>query len=439
MGNDIMAMLSKYEACLKNMFNLQRFGIKLGLSTIRNILKGLGNPQNRFKSIHIAGTNGKGSIASGIASILKASGYRVGLYTSPHLVKFNERIQINGKEISDNRVLKAYNAVRRVHYGSREPTFFEFATAMALHEFSEKNVDWGVIETGMGGRLDATNIIKPSVCVISNISLEHKFYLGNTIAEISGEKGGIIKKNIPVVTGIRQKQALTVINNIAMAKSAPLFRLGKDFRVRRDQSGIFNYYGLKNNWKNLKTSLIGRHQVDNAAITLATCEVLSQKGASITEDSSRQGISHIHWPGRLEVGCDTPMIILDGAHNLMAARNLAKFLSVEMNNRRVTIVLGMLDDKPYKAMLQSLVPASSKVILTRPIIDRGLEPEQLLEEARHLSDDIVILPDVESAVKYAVKNAQPDDVICIAGSLYVVGEAKKALAHMGITNNKSDF
>ena len=429
-----MAVISKYEACLKDMYSLRRFGIKLGLSTIRNILKGLWNPQNSFSSIHIAGTNGKGSIASGIASILKASGYRVGLYTSPHLVKFNERIQINGKEISDSRVVKAYNAVKCIHYGSREPTFFEFATAMALYDFSEQNVDWGVIETGMGGRLDATNIIIPSVCVISNISLEHKFYLGNTIAEISGEKGGIIKKNTPVVTGINQTQALATIETIAHSRHAPVFCFGKDFRVRRNPHSGFNYYGLKNNWKNMKTSLIGKHQVDNAALTLAACEVLSQKGAAITEESARQGISHIHWPGRLEVVSGTPMIILDGAHNLVAARNLAKFLSVEMNKKRVTMVLGMLDDKPYKAMLQSLAPESTKLILTRPKIDRSLEPEQLLEEARHLATDITVLPDVERAVKHAVTTAQPDEVICIAGSLYVVGEAKEALAGMGITN-----
>lgn len=428
----MMTSLRNYEACLKNMYSLRRFGIILGLSTIRRILKELGNPQNSFSSIHIAGTNGKGSIASGIASILKASGYRVGLYTSPHLVNFNERIQINGREISNSRVVKAYNAVRRVHYGSREPTFFEFATAMALHEFSERHVDWGVIETGMGGRLDATTIIKPSVCVISNISLEHKFYLGNTIAAISAEKGGIIKNKIPVVTGITQKQAIAAIETIAHARHAPLFRLGKDFRVRRNPFGGFDYYGLSHSWKDLKTSLIGRHQVDNAAISLAVCEVLSRQGASISEDSLRRGLGHIHWPGRLEFVNDAPLVILDGAHNLMAARHLAKYLFTNMNQRRVTMVLGMLDDKPYKAMLQCLVPASVRLILTRPRIDRALEPQDLLDAARHLSENIVTMPDVERAVKHALATAQPDDVICIAGSLYVVGEAKETLARMGI-------
>ena len=430
----MMTAASNYKACLDYMFNLRRFGIKLGLGTIRNILKGLGNPQNRFPSIHIAGTNGKGSIASGIASILKASGYRVGLYTSPHLVRFNERIQTNGKEISNTRVAGAYNAVRNVHYGPREPTFFEFATAMALHEFSEQQVDWGIIETGMGGRLDATNIIKPSVCVISNISLEHKSYLGNTIAEISAEKGGIIKRGIPVVTGVRQKRAVSTIEGIARSKRAPLFRFGKDFRIRRNPDRGFNYHGLKNSWKDLNTNLIGRHQVDNAAITLAVCEILKQQGATITENSLRQGIGNIQWPGRLEVVSQKPMIILDGAHNLVAARTLAHFLATEIHPKRIVMVLGMLDDKPYKAMLQSLVPQCAKLVLTRPVIDRALSPEALFEEARHLNQHIDLLPDVESAVKHAVQSAGSRDVVCIAGSLYVVGEAKQALAGMGITN-----
>jgi dihydrofolate synthase/folylpolyglutamate synthase len=427
-----MAALTDYEACLENMYSLRRFGIKLGLSTIRNILKGLGNPQKRFTGIHIAGTNGKGSIASGIASILKASGYRVGLYTSPHLVRFNERIQIDGKEISDHRVVDAYNAVRHVHYGDREPTFFEFATAMAFHEFAATGVDWGIIETGMGGRLDATNILKPAVCVITNISLEHKFYLGNTIAEISGEKAGIIKKHIPVVSGVRQKQARSVVSDVARAKSAPLFRFGKDFRVRRRPDGGFDYYGFTATWKGLNTSLMGRHQVDNAAIMLAVCEVLKQNGTSIQEQDLRKGLAQINWPGRLEKVSDAPLIILDGAHNLSAARNLAKLLRRELKARDITMVLGMLDDKPYRQMLQALVPMCRRVILTRPVIDRALEPHQLFEAARHLKKDIAMVPDVDTAVKSAVTTAKKDDVICIAGSLYVVGEAKQALAKMGI-------
>ena len=196
---------SPYNSCLKEMYGLRRFGIKLGLDTIANILDVLGNPQKNFPCIHIAGTNGKGSIASSLSTILNLSGYKVGMYTSPHLVKFNERICINNIPVLDEEVVESFAAVKNLHSEDREPTFFEYTTAMALYVFAKHKVDWAIIETGMGGRLDATNIIEPEVCVISNISKEHQAYLGNTIHEIAGEKGGIIKENIPIVTGVKQK------------------------------------------------------------------------------------------------------------------------------------------------------------------------------------------------------------------------------------------
>ena len=412
------------------MYSLRRFGIKLGLSTIRRILEELGNPQDHFGCIHVAGTNGKGSIASGIASILNAAGYRTGLYTSPHLVTFNERISINGRHISDAGVVAAYEAVKNVHHGSREPTFFEFATAMAFYDFDRKGVDWAVIETGMGGRLDATNIVKPVVSIISNLSLEHQDYLGNTLAQIAAEKGGIIKEGVPVVTGVKQPGALSILNDIADAKSAPVFRLGKEFKVRRKSGGTFSFFGIHNQWSDMKTSLMGRHQIDNAAISLAACELLSRTGASISERDCRQGLSDLHWPGRLEIVSESPRIILDGAHNLVAARNLAAFLAQETNQRPITMVIGILDDKPYKAMLSALLPIAQKVIFTRPQIDRGLPPETLYTEARKYGKDITLLPDVHQAVQQAVSHAAPNDVICIAGSLYVIGEAKVCLSQL---------
>jgi dihydrofolate synthase/folylpolyglutamate synthase len=419
-----------YNTCLNAMYSLRRFGIKLGLSTIRKIFKELGNPQDHFGCIHVAGTNGKGSIASGIASILKAAGYRTGLYTSPHLVTFNERIAINGRHISNARVVAAYEAVKHVHHGSREPTFFEFATAMALYDFDREGVDWAVIETGMGGRLDATNIVRPAVSIISNLSLEHQDYLGNTLAQIAGEKGGIIKSGAPVVTGVRQPGALSILKDIAATKSTPVYRLGKDFRVRRKSGDVFTFFGIHNQWPDMKTSLMGRHQVDNAAISLAACELLNRAGATISEKNCRQGLSELHWPGRLEIVCESPRIILDGAHNLVAARKLAAFLAQETDQRPITMVIGILDDKPYKAMLSALVPVTQKVIFTRPKIDRGLPPETLYTEARQYGKAISLLPDVHQAVQQAVNQAAPDDVICIAGSLYVVGEAKVSLARI---------
>ena len=423
-----MSTKKDYNDCLNAMYSLRRFGIKLGLSTIRRILKELGNPHDHFACIHVAGTNGKGSIASGIASILKAAGHRTGLYTSPHLVTFNERININGKPISNTRVVAAYQAVKSVHHGSREPTFFEFATAMALYDFGREGIDWAVIETGMGGRLDATNIVRPAVSIISNLSLEHQDYLGNTLAQIAAEKGGIIKKGVPVVTGVRQPVALSVLNDIAANKSAPVSRLGKDFRVRRKPGNTFTYFGLQNKWSDMKTCLMGRHQVENAAISLAACELLSRSGASISEENCRQGLLNLSWPGRLEIVSESPRIILDGAHNLVAAKNLAAFLAQETDQRPITMVIGILDDKPYKAMLSALIPVTQKVIFTRPKIDRGLPPETLFAEARQYGKEMMLLPDVQEAVQQAISQATPDDIICIAGSLYVVGEARAALS-----------
>ena len=270
---------STYDACLRKMYRLGRFGIILGLTTIQDILSSLGNPQDTFKSIHIAGTNGKGSTASALATILRLAGYKVGLYTSPHLVRFNERIQINGHPITDECVVAAYEAVNSAHKGTREPTFFELTTAMAFHEFARQKVDWAIVETGMGGRLDATNIVTPRLSIITNISLEHQAYLGKTIPKITGEKAGIIKEGVPVVTGVRQPSAVRVLTQHAKEKNAPLYRLGEDFGVRRHPgSESFTYCGITSVWKNMRSGLAGRYQADNAALVLAACELLSAAG-----------------------------------------------------------------------------------------------------------------------------------------------------------------
>jgi dihydrofolate synthase/folylpolyglutamate synthase len=419
-----MTTKNSYDNCLNTIYNLRRYGIILGLSTIRKILQGLGNPQDTFNSIHVAGTNGKGSIASALATILHISGYKVGLYTSPHLVRFNERISINNRYVSDDDIVASYEAVKSVHHGSREPTFFEFATAMALYEFGRQKVDWAVIETGMGGRLDATNIIKPALSIITNISLEHKIYLGNTIAEITREKGGIIKNNVPVVTGVKQKNAISVLKTIADSKSAQLYRFGNAFRVRRN-NGAFNYFGLENVWRNVHTGLLGNHQINNAALVLASCEILNKNNLDLTPQNIKDGLEQNIWPGRLEIVSWSPLILLDGAHNFIAARNLAKYLSENLSDRNITLVVGILDDKPCAAMLKSLIPFCSRVILTSPKIDRALPPEKLYPLAKEMISDIHIIPDVDKAVIHAIETASPNDAICIAGSLYVVGEAKE--------------
>ena len=420
-----MPRKNTYNDCLKTMYGLRRFGIKLGLSTIKEILRGLGNPQEGVKFFHVAGTNGKGSVASSLATILRLSGYNVGLYTSPHLVRFNERILINNRMISDEDVVLSYEAVKRVHHGTREPTFFEFSTAMALYTFGRKGVDWAVVETGMGGRLDATNIIDPAIAVITNISQEHKAYLGNTISEIAREKAGIIKKNVPVVTGVKQKNVASILKTIARSQAAQYYRFGEAFRVRRNRNGTFNYFGIEHVWRNLRTGLIGSHQVDNAALALASCEVLNRKNLGLTLANIKDGLIQNKWPGRLEIISRSPLILLDGAHNFMAARNLSRYLNEHLSHRNITLVVGILDDKPYDAMLKCLIPFCHKVILTRPKIDRALSPEKLFMTAKELIKNIKIVPDVDQAVKLAVETTPRKDAICIAGSLYVVGEAKE--------------
>jgi dihydrofolate synthase/folylpolyglutamate synthase len=416
-----------YSDCLKSMYGLRRFGIKLGLSTIQQILSGLGNPQNRYACIHVAGTNGKGSVASFLASILKECGYKVGLYTSPHLVRFNERICVNDLEISDENVVSAWQAVTDVDAGDREPTFFEYTTAMALHEFGRQAVDWAVVETGMGGRLDATNVLEPVVSIITNVSLEHQAYLGKTIAEIAGEKGGIIKRNTPVVTAVSQPTAISVLENLASALSAPLFRLKKNFRVRRNADHSFSYFGLDHVWRGITTSLTGSHQVENAALVLAACELLRRGNTTISLKHIQTGLDNTRWPGRLEVVSEQPMIVLDGAHNLNASKELAKYLRTELKDRCITLIIGLLEDKPYAAILGQLLPVCSRVILTSPKIDRALPVDILYPIAASITADVQMIPDVSRAITVAVQNARPDEVICVAGSLYVVGEAKAFL------------
>ncbi len=423
---------SEYDKCLETMYRLRRFGIKLGLDTIGSILSALGNPQHRFRVIHIAGTNGKGSIASGLSSILAAAGYRVGLYTSPHLVRFNERICIDNDPVTDEMVVDAYTAVANVPQPDREPTFFEFSTAMAFYLFGRETVDWAIVETGMGGRLDATNMVDPVLSVISNISLEHREYLGESVEAIAFEKAGIIKPDRPVVTGVQQAEAVETITAVARRHSSPLFRFGRDFRIEAGDQGAFTYVGMDHVWAEMKTGLTGRFQLDNAAITLAACEVLRRNGTNIPEPAIREGLALNRWPGRLEVVSTSPMVLLDGAHNLAAAEHLAGFLSSELQDRKITLVIGILDDKPYPEILRFLLPVCRKAILTQARNERALPAETLLAEAAPLLPDVTAVPRVDAAIEQGLAGLSPDEILCIAGSLYVVGEAKAWFERQGL-------
>ena len=425
---------NRYQACLKEMFSLQRFGIKLGLDVIQGILHLLGDPHLSYGTIHIAGTNGKGSVASSLATILHAAGFRTGLYTSPHLVKFNERIQIDCQPIDDDRVVTLYEAVRRANQADRSATFFEFATAMALYEFAQCGVEWAVIETGMGGRLDATNIIQPQLTIITNIALEHQEYLGQRITQIAREKAGIIKPQIPLITGATQRQVIALFEQIAHACNAPCYHSDQDFQIRTRANGRFDFQGVKMRLKDLKTNLIGTHQLDNAALVLAACENLSLQGVTISEKAIRNGLANTRWPGRLEKVHDSPLVIFDGAHNVTAARILSEYIESQLKDNSTTLVIGILDDKPYEAMLKSLAPRGQHIILTKPKINRAISPKKLLDIVLPLNPNVEIIEDVETALQTAIARSNPSDAVCVAGSLYVIGEAKAALDRATISS-----
>jgi len=338
-----------YQKCLDKIYRLGRFGIKLELDTILNILKSLNDPQKNYSTIHVAGTNGKGSTATYIASILQKAGFKTGLYTSPHLVKFNERISINGRQISNDQVVAAYEAVHAADTGKRKATFFEITTAMGFYHFSKKKVDFAVIETGMGGRFDATNVINPEVSVITNLSLEHTDYLGNTIKDLAKEKGGIIKPDTPVVTGVSQPSGLAVIRQTAKEKSSDLYIYKKDFSTRKNPGqDTYAYKGLNNRFGHLTKPLPGDHQKENLSLALAACELIFEKfkktgkPTDFNEPLVQQGLSIARWPGRLEHVRQNPLVIIDGAHNLMAAKVLGKHLSSTLKDKRLTLVIGIL-------------------------------------------------------------------------------------------------
>jgi dihydrofolate synthase/folylpolyglutamate synthase len=423
-----------YKDCLDKLFKLGRFGIKLELDTISNILKLLNSPQKNYKIIHIAGTNGKGSIGAYISSILIQAGYKTAFYTSPHLIKFNERFSINGVDVTDDEIVRAYQAVNAVDLGKRKATFFEIATAMAFYMFSKNKVEFAVIETGMGGRFDATNILTPAVSVISNLSIEHTDYLGSTIKALAKEKAGIIKHNKPVVTGVTQPSGIEFIKNKAKEKSADLYIFKKDFSTRKaPNDNSFSYRGISQELKNIETPLKGDHQRDNTALALAALEILSikntQKGKRIfTESNVRKGLKKAKWPGRLDYVLDKPCVIIDGAHNKHASKVLSDYIKKNFKDVKLTSVIGILDDKPYEAMLRNLTSKSNRIIFTKAKTGRSIDPLVLKKAAKKLSDaEIIIMEDVGKASMFAINTSKDSDVICIAGSLYVAGEAKEKI------------
>jgi dihydrofolate synthase/folylpolyglutamate synthase len=444
-----------YGETLDYLFGLQRFGIKLGLENITTLLEILGNPHRDFPSVHVAGTNGKGSTAAFLESILRQSGLRTGLYTSPHLIDFSERIQVNGKPIPARNIVSLTEQIR-VHVGAMERrgcflpkggatsgpswresekatlTFFEFTTAMMFRYFQEEKVDFAVVEAGLGGRLDATNVLDPVASLITTISREHAQYLGETILEIAGEKAGIIKPNRPLLTATSQDQVAALFEKRCRELQSPFRVWGRDFEAREKRSGLIHFRGCRHDWDNLRLGLAGSHQTRNAALALAAAEVLIEAGFRIEEQHIRRGLSEARWPGRLELIETGARILLDGAHNPEATAVLKKALETGYPRRRLIVVLGIMADKEIPAMMKDIVPRADLLLLTKVRNERAASLDLLEAESSPYEKPIRKFGTVGEALEEALSEAEKEDLILVTGSLYTVGEARAHLVHRGI-------
>lgn len=412
----------RYKEALGYLYGLQKYGIKFGLSKTENLLKAFGDPHVGRRYVHIAGTNGKGSVCTFIGSILKETGLRVGFYSSPHLVRFTERFRINGEEISPEAVADLTDQLREVVVPDAPPTFFEVTTAMALIHFARENTDLDIMEVGMGGRLDATNVITPMVCGITNISLEHQDFLGKRLTDIAGEKGGIIKKGVDVVTAVTQTPVIKTLKAIAQERGATLWRVGEEIRYRTTPDGL-DYSGLRLRLRGLRLGLRGGVQARNAALALGIIERLMEKGVQVSEDAIRRGLQQAVWTGRMQVVGTSPTIVLDGAHNPGALRALVRSIQSGFSYRRLILVIGVMADKAIAEMMRIIVPIADYVIFTRPVYYRAAGPEVLMREAAMLGKPGETIPLLTEALARAKGMAGPEDLVLVCGSLFTVGEA----------------
>lgn len=420
-----------YSASLEFLYALQKHGMKLGLETIESLLARLGRPQERYRTFHIAGTNGKGSTAALTAAVLQAAGYRVGLYTSPHLMDFRERIRVDGESIPADSVTALTERLRHIMGATLGPTFFEFVTAMAFQFFADASVDVAVVEVGLGGRYDATNVLTPQGAVITNIALDHLEHLGTTIGDIAFEKAGIIKEGIPLVTGRLVPEAESVIGRIALERRAPWYRWGVEFQAVGDSPRNFRYDGLAVSFRDLDCPLEGAHQLENAACALAALEMTSARGVPISEEDVRTGLRLVRWEGRLEVVERNPLLLLDGAHNPAAALVVADYLAAHRRahpESRIILVWGMMRDKDRLGFLHAILPAVDEVVVTQAQVPRAASVQELSESLTGMTEAVHLAPLPGEALARARRLADPEDLICVTGSLMLVGEVT-ALLH----------
>ncbi|MEI8171985.1 MAG: folylpolyglutamate synthase/dihydrofolate synthase family protein [Deltaproteobacteria bacterium] len=409
---------------LEYLDGLNSANIRLGLGPVSRLLDRLNNPHKTYGSVLIGGTNGKGSIAAMVASVLEKGGIRVGLYTSPHLTDIRERIRVNGRMITREEMISCVEAVRKEI--REDITYFECLTAVAFLHFCRVRIHVAVLEVGMGGRLDATNVVKPLVSVISNISLDHRTHLGNSLAAIACEKGGIIKNNGVCITAAKQTQIVNILEDICMQRGATLFMLGRDMKVRMNRDGTFNYRGIRKDYKNLICSLKGRHQIENAALAIGAVESIREKGFEMDDEAVWGGIRSTKWEGRLEILQQEPMVLIDGAHNPAGISTLCRALETEFSYKRLIFIFGVLNDKDYGSMLKRIAPLTDRLIITRPQTERATPPGEIVSVAlRYNHRNVEVIENSRDALNRALSLADLNDLICVAGSLYLVGEVKR--------------
>ncbi|RXE57770.1 bifunctional folylpolyglutamate synthase/dihydrofolate synthase [Acetivibrio mesophilus] len=421
-----------YGQALEYIHGALKFGIKLGLDNIQELLELMDNPHKKLKYVHVAGTNGKGSTVAFISSILKESGYRVGIYTSPYIERFTERIRINSDEISKEDLARITQYVKEkvelmALRGGNHPTEFEIVTAIAFQYFYEKGCDIVVLEVGLGGRFDSTNIIDaPLAAVITTISYDHMARLGNTLEKIAFEKAGIIKYGTDVVLYPQAPEADRVFEEVCRERDSRLHRLFfesvniKDFSIDGQE---FDY----GEFKSLKIRLLGEHQVKNAVVALEAALILAQKGYSISEDSIRKGLSDAKWPGRLELLKKEPIFLIDGAHNAEGAQTLSGFLKTYFPHKKIVFIIGILKDKDYMAMIEECAPLAEYIIAVSPNSDRALPAKALAQSLECYCKNVLISDTIVNAVAKSLDITPKDGLICAFGSLYYIGEVRNML------------
>lgn len=427
-----------YEEAMAYLQQLTKFGINLGLGRIEELLKRLGDPHRQIRVIHVGGTNGKGSTCTMISSMLQAAGYKVGLFTSPHLHSYTERYQINGERIRPERVARLITDLRphldaMVAGGFEHPTEFEVSTAMAFVYFLEEDVDYLVLEVGMGGAIDSTNVVLPLVAVITNVAMDHMEYLGQTVKEIAAVKAGIIKPGVPLVTAATG-EALEVIEGVCRQHGVSPVVVGRDVTWRNVKPEAltplgegFEVVGRLGGYSELVVPLLGEHQLVNAATAIACIELLVEQGIAVSYANIKEGLAAARWPARLEIVQHKPTVLIDAAHNHDGAVSLRRALERYFPNRPVVFVLGMLGDKERARVVDELGPRAGTVIVTRPNSPRAGDWHLLAEEARRYTDRVELIESISEAVRRAMELVRPGELVCITGSFYMVAEAREVL------------